>query len=92
MYRKKSIIILLFFCLNITMFYKLFDSQSGIPAYRELYAKIDEIKEKISQVDARNRQLSSEIRVLKKDHKYVERLIKRELYFVSDNELMYILK
>lgn len=74
------------------MTYKLFDSQSGLPAYRELSAKIDEVKVKIDDVDTQNKQLSSEIRVLKKDEKYVERLIKRELFFVSENELMYIVK
>lgn len=92
MHKKKSIFILLFFCLNIIMLYKFFDAQSGLPAYRELQAKTAEIKEKIEQVETTNRQRSSEIRVLKKDHKYVERLIKRELYFVADNEIMYILK
>ncbi len=74
------------------MLYKFFDAQSGLPAYKELHAKIEEIKNKIEHVETLNRQRSSEIRVLKKDHKYVERLIKRELYFVSDNEIMYILK
>ena len=30
--------------------------------------------------------------MLKKDGRYVERLIKRELFYVADNELMYITK
>lgn len=89
---KKSIVILLFCCLNLTMVYKLFDAQSGVPAYRKLNAKIHEIKEKIADLDEQNKEQSTEIRVLKKDDHYVQRLIKRELYFVSDQELMYILK
>jgi regulatory protein YycI of two-component signal transduction system YycFG len=50
MRKKKSILILLFCCLNLTMLYKFFDAQSGLPAYKELHAKIEEIKNKIEHV------------------------------------------
>jgi cell division protein FtsB len=50
------------------------------------------VQEKIDDVDLRNRRISSEIRILKKNDHYVNRLIKRELFYVADNELMYILK
>jgi cell division protein FtsB len=53
--------------------------------------KIESVQEKINDVDLRNRQLSSEIRILKKNDLYVNRLIKRELFYVADNELMYIM-
>lgn len=89
---NKKIIFFLLCCVNIFMVYKIFDSNSGFPAYKDLKVKIDVIREKIDDMDVRNRQLSSEIRTLKKDDLYVQRLIKRELFYVADNELMYIVK
>lgn len=50
------------------------------------------LNEKISEIDSQNMQMSSEIRVLKKNPEYIERLIKRELFYVSENETMYIFK
>lgn len=78
--------------LNIFLVYKIFDSDSGVPAYRELTRRIAEVHAKIEETNKLNRHMSSEIRSLKKDDAYVARLIKRELFYVADNELMYILK
>ncbi|KAF5050068.1 Septum formation initiator [anaerobic digester metagenome] len=93
MIRDKSKILLFALCLvNIFMVFKIFDEESGIPAYKDLRLKIEGVQATIDDIDAQNRQLSSEIRVLKRDEKYVQRLIKRELCYVADNEIMYIVK
>ncbi len=89
---NKKILFFLLCCVNIFMAYKFFDSHSGLPAYKDLKVKIEAVQEKIDDIDVRNRQISSEIRTLKKDDLYVQRLIKRELFYVADNELMYIVK
>jgi cell division protein FtsB len=72
--------------------FKIFDDESGLPVYKDLKLKIESVQEKINDVELRNRQISTEIRILKKNDHYVERLIKRELFYVADNELMYIMK
>lgn len=93
MIRDKSRILLFALCLvNIFMVFKIFDEDSGVPAYKDLRLKIEGVRAAIDEIDTQNRQLSSEIRVLKRDEKYVQRLIKRELFYVADNEIMYILK
>ena len=93
MIRDKSKILLFALCMvNIFMVFKIFDEASGIPAYKDLRLKIEGVQASIDDIDAQNRQLSSEIRVLKRDEKYVQRLIKRELCYVADNEIMYIVK
>ena len=93
MIRDKSKILLFALCLvNIFMVFKIFDEESGIPAYKDLRLKIEGVQASIDDIDAQNRQLSSEIRVLKRDEKYVQRLIKRELCYVAENEIMYIVK
>lgn len=89
---KKQIFLFLLCIVNIFLVFKIFDDQSGLPVYKDLKLKIESVQEKINDVDLLNRQLSSEIRVLKKNDQYVERLIKRELFYVADNELMYIMK
>ena len=78
--------------INFFLLFKIFDGQSGLPAYNDLKGKIETIKVRIDEIDAQNRQLSSEIRVVKKDDKYIERLVKRELFYVAENETMYIFK
>lgn len=89
---KKQIFLFLLCIINIFIVFKIFDEESGLPAYKDLKVKIDSVQEKIDDVDFRNREISSEIRILKKNEHYVERLIKRELFYVADNELMYIIK
>lgn len=93
MLQGKNKIFLFVLCIvNIFLVFKIFDEQSGLPVYKDLKIKIESVQEKVDDIDLRNRQISSEIRILKKDDKYVERLIKRELFYVADNELMYIMK
>jgi len=89
---QKKIFLFVLCIVNIFLVFKIFDDQSGLPVYTDLKVKIESVQEKIDDIDLRNRQISSEIRILKKDDKYVERLIKRELFYVADNELMYIMK
>lgn len=89
---KKRIVLFVLCLLNIFLFFKIFDDESGLPVYKDLKLKIESVQEKINDVDLRNRQISSEIRILKKNDLYVQRLIKRELFYVADNELMYIMK
>ena len=89
---KKKFSFFILFMVNIFLLYKIFDEKSGLPAYQELQEKIEAVQVKIDEMDMRNRQVSSEIRVLKKDDRYIERLVKRELFYLSNNELMYIIK
>lgn len=92
MHGKKTILFFLLCIVNVVIIYKIFDGKSGLPVYNDLREKIEHIQGKIDALDVKNRQMSAEIRILKKDDKYVQRLIKRELFYVADNELMYIMK
>lgn len=89
---KRKCFFLILLILNILMLYKIFDKKSGMPAYKDLQEKITMVHSQIDEMDVQNKQISSEIRVLKKNDQYVARLAKRELFYLSDNELMYIMK
>ncbi|MDP3430242.1 MAG: septum formation initiator family protein [Desulfomicrobium sp.] len=89
---KKRIFLFVLCIINIFLVFKIFDDESGLPVYKDLKLKIESVQEKINDVELHNRQISSEIRILKKNDRYVERIIKRELFYVADNELMYIMK
>lgn len=78
--------------LNTFLIFKFFDTESGLPAYKELQLKIKTVQERIEDIDGKSRQLSSEIRALKTDVSYMDRLIKRKLFYVADNEIMYVVK
>lgn len=64
---KKQIFLFLLCVVNIFLVFKIFDDQSGLPVYKDLKLKIESVQEKVNDIDLRNRQLSSEIRVLKKN-------------------------
>lgn len=89
---KTFFLITLLAIINFILVIQIFDGQSGISAYNDLKSKITAITARIEEIDAQNRQISSEIRVVKKDNKYIERLIKRELFYVAENETMYLFK
>ena len=89
---KTFFLITLLAIINFILVVQIFDGQSGISAYNDLKSKITAITARIEEIDAQNRQISSEIRVVKKDNKYIERLIKRELFYVAESETMYLFK
>ncbi|NCD24226.1 MAG: septum formation initiator family protein [Deltaproteobacteria bacterium] len=89
---KTGFFVVLLVFVNFFLAIQIFDGQTGLPAYNDLKDKISTINTRIEDIDAQNRQLSSEIRVVKKDDKYIERLVKRELFYVAENETMYIFK
>lgn len=90
--KKRYFFIFALSIVNAILLFKILDSESGYPAYKNVQNTILKFNEKISEIDNQNIQISSEIRVLKKNTDYVERLIKRDFFYVSENETMYIFK
>ena len=75
---------------NATLFSRLAWGPQSIIAYRELSEQQTVLEEKIAAADADNAAVSKQIRLLQSDDKYVEKMIRRRLNFVRDNEILYL--
>ncbi len=77
-------------CINLVLAYKLIWSEQGFVAYKALKEQQRSIETRIKELDEKNRSLSMEIRLLQSDEKYQEKVIRKRLNFVKDNEILYI--
>lgn len=76
--------------LNTVLFGTLVWGDHGLVAYRALKAEHQSLQKDIAAADAVNLSLSREIRLLQSDDKYIEKMIRKRLNFVRDNEVVYL--
>ena len=86
----RRLLIGLSLALNVVLLYRLVWSGQGIAAYKVLKQQCATMETRLKDLDARNLALSREIRLLQADGKYVEKMIRKRLNFVKDNEILYI--
>lgn len=77
-------------CLDIALFGKMVWGPGGIKEYRELQNQYSSLQQRIADLDAENRALSMDIRLLQSDDKYVEKMVRQKLRYLRDNEVVYI--
>ncbi len=76
--------------LNLFLAYNLFPGQPGFRDYlhrREL--RLD-LQQELKQVQEQNKQLSKKIRFLQDDSLYLEKIVRSELHFVQEEEILYV--
>ncbi len=76
--------------LNIVLFYRMVWGGGGVLAYNELRKDYRALEMEIAAVDAENLHLSRDIRLLKSDDAYVEKMIRQRLHYVRKNEVLYL--
>lgn len=76
--------------LNFVLLYGLIWGQQGAIAYKRLKEQCLRLERQVVELDASNLALSKEILLLKNDEKYVEKMIRKRLNFVRNNEILYI--
>ena len=69
--------------INLIIFCHMIWGSEGLIAYREL-------KQKYAAIEAENRSLSRDIRLLQTDERYVEKMIRQRLHYVHENEVLYL--
>ena len=75
---------------NCMLAYVMIWGQSGLVSYRDLKRQHAEILAEKAAYEEKIVRLSHEIRLLKTDKSYQEKMIRQKLRYVRNNELVYI--
>jgi cell division protein FtsB len=86
----RQLILCVSLAVNVVLAYTLVWSDRGLPAYKSLQEECRHLETRIKEMDEKNLALSHEIRLLQSDEKYVEKVIRKRLNLVKDNEVLYI--
>ncbi len=78
---------LIFF--NIFLLYNLIWSDNGIFAFLELRARHAQLKEHLDSVNDKSLDLSQEIRWLKTDRAFTEKMARAQMNYLKDSEILY---
>lgn len=87
-YNRILLVVLLL--LNCFLAYRLLVSDQGLFAYLDLKKRYTVLEERIADIDQRNLELSQEIRLLKSDRFSVEKILRQQMNFVKDDEILYV--
>lgn len=83
-------IIVILGLLDIALLGRMLLSDTGLLEYMQLKNQLAGLREEIVQLDAENRALSREIRLLQTDSQYAEKMVRQHLHYLRDNEIVYI--
>ncbi|QJB57895.1 septum formation initiator family protein [Pseudodesulfovibrio sp. zrk46] len=83
-------IIALLLLINLFLLFRLVWSDQGVFAYLELKNRYEILQARIDDVDGKSLDLSQEIRRLKSDKGYQEKVIRERMNFVKKDEILYI--
>jgi cell division protein FtsB len=75
---------------NVVLFFRLIWSEHGIIAYMNMRNRSVKLESQLRDVDARSLELSKEIRRLKTDRAYQEKVIRDRMNYIKENEVLYI--
>ncbi len=75
---------------STTLLCSLFCGSNSIYTWRALKNKKTEMEAELAALNTERTHLSREIRLLKNDPSYVEKVIRQRLNFVKQNEILYI--
>lgn len=83
-------ILLILGIFNLALFFRMIWGPTGLMEYRDLKRQHTALLAEISELDARNRSLSKNIRLVQSDSQYVEKMIRQRLHYMRDNEVLYL--
>ncbi len=86
----KALVLAVAILVNLVLAARLAWGPQSVLAYRELKNQHTELLEKLSYLNTSNATLSAQIRLLQEDDNYVEKVIRQQLNFVRDNEILYL--
>lgn len=86
----RSTILCLAFLMNMTLGYQLFFSDQSIFAWQNLQERYTHMQAELIHVATQKTDLSQEIHLLRNEDAYMGKLIRQNLNFVKDNEILYL--
>lgn len=86
----RTTIILLLGIADLALLGRVIWGSPGFMEYRELKMRYANLQAKIKDLDAQNLAISRDIRLLRSDSEYVEKMIRQKLHYLRDNEMVYI--
>lgn len=75
---------------NIVLCYRFIWGTEGLMYYRDLKQQLGSLSQQVEELNRVNLDLSNEIRLLKTDDAYVEKIIRQRLNYVKNNEILYL--
>ena len=88
MIRRRFLLTALIF-FNVFLLYNLIWSDNGIFAYLELKSRHEQLKHRLEAVNDKSLDLSQEIRWLKTDQAFTEKMARSQMNYLKDNEILY---
>lgn len=76
--------------LNVVLALKLFTGEKSLVVYDDMVAKRDAAQARVTHIEERQREVSREIRLLKSDRPYLERVVRNDLNYVKEDEILYV--
>jgi len=86
----RRVLLALLVVINVVLLFRLVWSDHGVIAYMNMRHRSDSLQDRLRDVDSRSLELSNEIRRLKNDRPYQERVIRERMNYVKENEVLYI--
>ena len=86
----KLLFLVLVLLLNAALFSRLMWGSGSISAWNALKEKQSELSQELAALNEQRASLSREIRLLKTDPDYVEKVIRQRLNYVRKNEILYL--
>ncbi|CCH47552.1 FtsB family cell division protein [Pseudodesulfovibrio piezophilus] len=88
--KGRVLIVALLLLINLLLLFRLIWSDQGVFAYWELKNRYETLQVNINDVDKQSLDLSQEIRRLKSDKAYQEKVVRERMNFVKKDEVLYI--
>lgn len=77
--------------LNLFLVYSFFLGEQSLQDYQQRRELKSELQQELQKTQQENKQLSSKIRLLQSDSLYLEKVVRSELHFVQDQEILYVI-
>ena len=85
----RTLVLAMVLLLNAALLSRLIWGTGSVYSWQALKAKQSELSQELAELDKQRAALSREIRLLKTDPDYVEKVIRQRLNYVRKNEILY---